>query len=197
MVLEVAQLADLLGAEVPEGELSPATGVTFHSGRVHAGDAFFALPGASTHGITFADKAVEQGAAFVVSDKPHPRGLLVVDPVEALLKLGRWARAAYPGSVVGVTGSAGKTTTKAFLAAVLEAPSSPGNFNTPLALATTLVNTYLQRGDEPTPLVLELGIDHVGEMATLVDLVKPTHAVLTLIAASHLEALKDLETVAV
>lgn len=197
MVLEVAQFADLLGAKVPEGEVSPATGVTFHSGRVRAGDAFFALPGASTHGIEFADGALEQGASFIVSNKPHPRGLVVNDPAEALLKLGRWARAAYPGSIVGITGSAGKTTTKAFLAAVLGAPSSPGNFNTPLALATTLVNTHLQSGGETKPLVLELGIDHVGEMAALVELVKPTHAVLTLVAASHLEELRNLGTVAV
>ena len=196
MVLDAPQLTRLLGAKAPEGELSPATGVTFHSGRVRPGDAFFALPGAATHGIAFADAAIEQGASFIVSDKPHPQGLVVDNPAKALLELGRWARAAYPGSVVGVTGSAGKTTTKAFLAAVLDAPSSLGNFNTPLALATTLVNAYLGNEGKNIPLVLELGIDHVGEMATLVELVKPTHAVLTLVAASHLEALKDLETVA-
>ncbi len=83
------------------------------------------------------------------------------------------------------------------LAAALGAAASPGNFNTPLALAQVLIGAWLQRKtSENERLVLELGIDFVGEMDQLVALAKPTHAVLTLIAESHLSALGNVETVA-
>jgi UDP-N-acetylmuramoyl-tripeptide--D-alanyl-D-alanine ligase len=97
--------------------------------------------------------------------------------------------------VVAVTGSAGKTTTKALLSAALDALASPGNLNTPHALATVLVDAWL--ADDPVrPLVLELGIDRVGEMAELTELVRPTHGLVTLIAEAHLAGLGDLAQVA-
>jgi UDP-N-acetylmuramoyl-tripeptide--D-alanyl-D-alanine ligase len=97
--------------------------------------------------------------------------------------------------VVGITGSAGKTSTRAFIATALGAISSTGNLNTPFALASILVNALLTSGSEQ-PLVLEMGIDHLGEMDTLVSVVKPTHGVLTLVAPSHLEGLGSVENVA-
>lgn len=173
--------------------LPSATGVSFNTDRLKAGEAFFALPGHNTHGIRFADEALTKGAAFIVSDQPHPKGVLVSDPIKTLLELGRWARSNLKGNIIAVTGSAGKTSTKAMIASTLDIASSAGNLNTPLALATTLVNTHLAARQD---LVLELGIDHLGEMDTLVDLVKPTHGVLTLIAPSHLEGLESLDNVA-
>lgn len=187
-------VARLVGAEAPAAALPPARGASFHSGRVRPGDAFFALPGERAHGIAFADAALEAGAAFVVSDRPHPRGLVVADPGAALLALGRHARGRIAGPVIGVTGSAGKTSTKALLAAALAAPASPGNLNTPWALACTLVRHALEAPEGP--LVLELGIDHPGEMDGLVALVAPTHGVLTALAYSHTAALGDLRGVA-
>lgn len=175
--------------------LRPASGVSFHSGRVRPGDAFFALPGSAGHGIAYADAALAAGAAYIVSDRPHPQGVTVPDPAELLLELGREARAAVSGPVVGVTGSAGKTTTKALLAAALGAAASPGNFNTPLALAQVLIeHTLDERPSER--LVLELGIDHPGEMDVLLSLAQPTHGVVTLIAPSHLAGLGTVEGVA-
>jgi hypothetical protein len=119
----------------------------------------------------------------------------VDDAGAALLALGRAARAALTGPGGGVTGSAGKTTTKALLAAALDAHASPGNLNTPHALATVLVDAWLA-GDPTRPLVLELGIDRRGEMAELTDLVRPTHGLVTLIAEAHLAGLGDLAQVA-
>lgn len=198
MILDVPTLRHVLGPRLlaaPEPPPPPARGVRFHSDRVRPGDAFFALPGATTHGIRFADDALARGAAYVVSDRPHPGAVLVDDAGAALLDLGRAARAARAGPLVAVTGSAGKTTTKALLAAALEALASPGNLNTPHALATVLVDAWLE-GDARRPLVLELGIDHPGEMARLTDLVRPTHGLVTLIAAAHLAGLGDLARVA-
>ena len=172
-----------------------ARGVRFHSDRVRPGDAFVAMAGARAHGERFADDALARGAAFVISDRPRPGAVLVDDAGAALLDLGRAARAARRGRVIGVTGSVGKTTAKALLAAALDAAASPGNLNTPHALATVLVDAWLA-DDLDRPLVLELGIDHVGEMARLIELVRPTDGLLTAIAPAHLEGLGDLATVA-
>ncbi|MEM6431809.1 MAG: Mur ligase family protein, partial [Deinococcota bacterium] len=182
-------------AEDTQTPFPAANGIAFHTNQVRLGDAFFALPGEQVHGIRFADKALELGAAFIVSDQPHPKGVQVDDPAAVLLALGYAARAERQGRVIGVTGSAGKTTTKTLAAAALACDKSQGNFNTPLALAKTLVDNLL-RGDGDKPLVLELGIDHVGEMDELVALAKPDIGILTLIAESHLKGLGTLENVA-
>lgn len=186
-------IAGLVGVRAPAG-LPRASGVSFHSGRLKPGEAFFALPGAREHGITHAPYALSRGASFIVSDRPHPLGITVPDPEAALLALGRHARQRITGAVVGISGSAGKTTTKALAAAALDAWASPGNLNTPRALACTMVAAWLS--DPRRPLVLELGIDRPGEMDELVDLVRPSHGLLTLIAESHLEALGDIAGVA-
>lgn len=198
MNLDAPLLRRVLGPrllELPDLPAGGARGVRFHSDRVRPGDAFVALGGARTHGERFADDALARGAAFVISDRPRPGAVLVDDAGAALLDLGHAARAARRGRVVGVTGSVGKTTAKALLAAAADAAVSPGNLNTPHALATVLVDLWLA-GDLDRPLVLELGIDHVGEMARLVDLVRPTDGLLTAIAPAHLDGLGDLATVA-
>jgi UDP-N-acetylmuramoyl-tripeptide--D-alanyl-D-alanine ligase len=190
-----AQLIAELGGSRTELSLPNATGVSFSTQRLEQGQAFFALPGANTHGIMFADDAIARGASFIVSDRPHPIGIQVAEPVKTLLELGRWARAQRSGAVIGITGSAGKTSTRAFVTTALNAISSTGNLNTPFALAAILVNTLLSNGSKQ-PLVLEMGIDHAGEMDTLVSVVQPTHGVLTLVAPSHLEGLGSVENVA-
>lgn len=198
MTLDPATLALILGDHLiawPDAPLEPARGVRFHSADVRPGDAFVALPGAATHGLRYADDALARGAAFVIADRPHPRGVVVDDAGEALLALGRAARAARSGYVIGITGSAGKTTTKNLLAAALDAAASPGNRNTPFALATVLVDAWAS-GDTGRPLVLELGVDRRGDMATLTALVRPTHGLLTAIAPAHLAGLGDLAGVA-
>ncbi len=171
------------------------TGVAFNSMRVEPGHAFFALPGAATHGIHYADEALSQGALLVISDRPHPQGVLVSDPAALLIEFGSSARNSWSAPVIGITGSVGKTTTKDLLAAALLCPSSPGNRNTTLALAAEMIN-LAEAGKSTEPLVLELGIDQIGEMAALIELVRPSHGLVTSIAESHLDGLGDLATVA-
>lgn len=192
--LAARRLAALLGASALDEKLPPVRGATHHSGRVRPGDAFFALPGQEMHGIDFADDALAAGAALVVSDRPHPGGLQVDDPGGALLRLGRWARARLTRPLLAVTGSAGKTTAKALLAAATGGETPPGNLNTPHALAGALVRAWSDGGT--APLVLELGIDRVGEMDELTALVRPDVGLLTAISASHLDGLGDVATVA-
>lgn len=178
-----------------ETDYGLATGVSFHSNRVKKGDVFFAFAGEYAHGIKYADHALERGAKFIVSDIEHRQGILVTDPAKLLIDLGKWARAHHSGNIIAVTGSAGKTSTKNFIASALSIPKSPGNFNTPLALAKTLIENIIEKKDKQD-LVLELGIDHIGEMDILLDLAKPDYAVLSLIAESHLSGLGSLENIA-
>lgn len=195
-------VAHTFQADLPPAKLAAGTGVAFNSAAVEPGQVFFALPGAATHGIRFADDALSRGAAYVVSDEPHPHGVRVADPVAALLHLGSLARQRLRGAVIGITGTAGKTSTKAMLAAAMAARSTPGNFNTPYALAQALVHAHLAEaaadpgGAEWPALVLELGIDHAGEMAELTALTRPDHAIITTIGASHLAGLGDVAGVA-
>lgn len=193
-LLTAPELAELVGGTLPSGALPPVRGATHHSGRVREGDAFFALAGSHGHGIDFADAAIMAGAAMIVSDRAHPRGVRVDDPGAALLRLGRWARARLTRPLVAVSGSAGKTTAKALLAAALNGEASEGNLNTPHALAGRLLRAWSDGGTRP--LVLELGIDRVGEMDELTALVRPDVGLLTRIAASHLDGLGDVATVA-
>lgn len=198
-LLAVRTLVRLLNTVEPPTDLPDATGVAYDSRHVRPGDAFFALPGAASHGIDHADDALARGAAFVVADRPHRRGLLVDDARGALLALGRAARDRLSAPVIGVTGSVGKTSTKALLAAALSARATPGNLNTHYALAKVLVEAALEDATLPgpgAPLILELGIDRPGEMAELLDLTRPDHAVLTHVAATHLSALGDVAGVA-
>lgn len=193
-LLAAANLVRLLGASGPSAEVPEASGVAFNSAAVRPGDIFFALQGGTQHGIAFAEDALARGAAYIISDRPHPHALLVPDSAAALLKLGVAARTAVTGPVVGVTGSIGKTTVKNMLAAVLSARATEGNMNTHFALVRTLVDAALH---EPArPLVLELGVDRPGEMAELLTLTRPDHGVVTAIAESHLSALGDVAGVA-
>ena len=190
-----AILGDLVVSLPPLPVDVHATGLATHTDRLRPGDAFVALPGARAHGIDHAAAAEAAGAAFLISDRPHPRAVLVRDAHAALQRLGRHARAARRGPVVGITGSVGKTTTKTLLGAALEAVTSPGNLNTPAALACVLVDAWLHH-DAERPLVIELGIDRDGEMVELLDLVSPSHGVVTAIAEAHLAGIGSLADVA-
>lgn len=208
-LLRPEALAALLGGRLPADDLSPGTGVAYDSRRVRPGDVFFARQGRSGHGIAHADAALAAGAAFIVSDVPHPRALLVEDPWRAMAELASAARGLLRAPVVGVTGSAGKTTVKTLLTAALGGRSTPGNLNTVPALAAALVEAArteagldVPGGDLTGPgrpgaaLVLELGVDRPGEMSELTAITRPDHGVLTTIGESHLSQLGDVTSVA-
>lgn len=213
-LLEPRRLALTLGAQAV-GSPSVGRGIAYDSRSVRPGDVFFALPGASGHGIVHAAQAMALGAAFVVTDQaPHdettPR-LMVEDAWAALETLGSAARQSLVAPVVGVTGSAGKTTTKTLTTAAVVGRSTPGNLNTVPALVAALVEGALMdngiaahnrgalvgAGGPGSAIVLELGIDRLGEMAELLSFCRPDHGLLTSIGESHLAALGDLESVAV
>lgn len=168
----------------------PAQHLTWDSREAGPDTAFVALDGAKMHGNAFIAQALAQGAPFILTDQDVSRAVRVPDARAALYAWARHQRR-LNGLVVGITGTAGKTTAKSYAAAALEARAMPV-FNTPNAIACFLV----EFGAAPRPLVIELGIDHVGEMAELLALTQPDVGVVTSIGAAHLEALGDVDTVA-
>ncbi len=171
-------------------EARAARRLTWDSREAGPEVAFVALPGERTHGNAFVEQALAAGAPFVLTDLDVPRAVRVADAQAALFG---WARAerAHAPLVVGVTGSAGKTTAKSYVAAALDALFMPV-FNTMPAIACFLIES----GRAGRPLVVEMGIDRVGEMAELVDLVRPDVGVITTIGPAHLEQLGSIEGIA-
>ncbi|MEF2279251.1 UDP-N-acetylmuramoyl-tripeptide--D-alanyl-D-alanine ligase [Deinococcus sp. YIM 134068] len=168
----------------------PAVRLTWDSREASPEVAFVALPGERMHGNRFVEAALAAGAPFVLTDLDVERAVRVPGAREALFAWARAERARNP-LVVGITGSVGKTTAKSYAAAALDAHFMPV-YNTLPAIACFLT----QFGGSDRPLVVEMGIDRVGEMAELVDLVRPDVGVVTSVGAAHLEALGSVEGVA-
>ena len=191
---------------VMEGQLvagDPATrwsGAAVDSRRVSGQELFFALPGERTDGHRFVADALARGAAAAIVHEPVERpergGLIEVgDAFGALHLLTRHVRQRLPESLVGVTGSAGKTTTKELLAKMLgqryRAAGSPGNLNNlygfPLAL--------LSIPEETEWMVAEMGMSTPGELSQVSRLGRPDAVVLTNVRAAHLEFFGSLREI--
>jgi len=175
------------------------SGVTFDSREAGAGDLFVAMPGTASDGHDFVEQAFAQGvvAALVSASVPGPH-VLVPDVAEALTAMAIEARRRTGATVVGVTGSVGKTSTKEALAAALErsrkgpvhrsVKSYNNHTGVPLSLARMPRDTRFA--------VLEMGMNHAGEIAALTRLVRPHVALVTAIASAHIEQLGSIEAIA-
>ncbi len=172
-------------------DAKPARRVTWDSRQVDSQTAFAALIGEKTHGNQFLREALSKGAPFVLTDQDVPRAVRVRSATAALRAWGRAARDKAAAPVVGITGSVGKTTAKALVTAAVAGRSMPV-FNTLNALACFL----LEESEGSAPLVLELGIDRVGEMSELMALTAPDVGVVTAVGEAHLEAFGNLSVTA-
>ena len=175
------------------------TGVTFDSREVGPGDLFVAMPGTVSDGHAFVAQAFASGAtAALVSqvvDGPH---VLVADVAGALEAMAVEARRRTQATVIGVTGSVGKTSTKEALAAALtrsrkgpvhrSVKSYNNHTGVPLSLARMPRDSRFA--------VLEMGMNHAGEIAALTRLVRPHVALVTAIAWAHIEQLGSIEAIA-
>jgi UDP-N-acetylmuramoyl-tripeptide--D-alanyl-D-alanine ligase len=201
----LGQLVDATGARLLAGEIGlPLTGVSTDTRTLAAGQAFFALSGPNFDGNRFAATAVSAGAralllAQVPADLRLPEGvglLLHADPRRALGDLGAWYRSGLAATVVGVTGSSGKTTTKnivhALCAPHVSVVSSPSSFNNDIGVPLTLLSAE----QATRVLVVELGTNHPGEIAALCRSARPEVGVITNVGTSHLEGLGSIEGVA-
>jgi UDP-N-acetylmuramoyl-tripeptide--D-alanyl-D-alanine ligase len=188
--------------DVPD-DLSIA-GFSIDSRTLEQGDLFFAIHGSSRDGHGFVADALRKGAAAAVVRRrwdapPETRGgllLRVDEPAEALAELAAAARRRWGGTVVAVTGSNGKTTTKeacaACLAAVWKTAKTPGNLNNELGLPLSI----LRIPDGAEVAVLEMGMNHRGEIRKLARIAAPGYGVVTNVSAAHLGAFAAVEEVA-
>ena len=165
-----------------------ARGVAFDSREVGEGDLFLALKGESTDGHRFVAQAFAQGAAGVVVsepvDGPH---VLVADTAAALEALARHRRAESQATIIGVTGSVGKTGTKEALFAALER-GAPGRAHRSVKSYNNHTGVPLSLARMPKDAafgVFEMGMNHAGELAALTRLVRPHVALVTAIAPAH------------
>ena len=198
MTLDLQQVARAMQAagEVPA---IPVAGWSVDTRTQNGGDVYFALRGPNHDGHEYVANAWSKGAAAVVLDRPMEgcRGELVVpDTLRALQDLGSWARRTWGGTVVGVTGSAGKTTTKDAIAHVLAAElpvgKTVGNFNNHVGVPLSI----LRLPDECRVGVLEMGMNHAGEIRELAAIARPEIGVVTNVGYAHVEFFDSIEGVA-
>jgi UDP-N-acetylmuramoyl-tripeptide--D-alanyl-D-alanine ligase len=168
------------------------TGVTFDSREVGPGDLFVAMPGTVHDGHRFVDAAFAAGAAGVIVSHPvSGPHVLVEDTFAALQALGRASRERTRATILGVTGSVGKTSTKEALYAALDR-NRPGRVHRSVKSYNnhTGVPLSLARMPRDTEFaVLELGMNNKGEIAALTRQVRPHVAIVTAIAPAHIENL--------
>jgi UDP-N-acetylmuramoyl-tripeptide--D-alanyl-D-alanine ligase len=203
----VEEVARALGV-APPGGLDPVArlaGVSINSRTVARGELFVAIHGARHDGHNFVVAALEAGASagVVGGDRlsryaePHRSKLFAVpDTLVALQDLAQAVRARWGRRLAAVTGSAGKTTTKEILAALLAARfrvlKSEGNLNNEYGLPLQLLR--LEDADEAA--VVELGMSHAGELKRLAEIARPDVGVVTRVAPVHLEFFASVEEIA-
>ena len=159
-------------------------GATFDSRLVKPGMLFVALKGEKSDGHAFIPMALEKGAAGIV------------DGYEELDRVAREYRRSLKATVVGVTGSAGKTTTKelvkAFLAKAGKVHATEGNFNNHIGLPITILNCP----KDADFLVVEMGTNHPGEIAHLCDIAEPDCGLVTNVGTAHIEFFENQDGIA-
>ena len=178
----------------------PITDVVTDSRKVTPGCVFVCFPGERVDGHTFAAGAYRDGAAYIVANHPvegvpAERTVIVPDSALAMVRMASNYRMLFSPRIIGVTGSVGKTTTKEFCYAVLSAFGSTlkteGNQNNDIGVPNTLFR--LETATEYA--VVEMGMDHAGEITRLSRCVRPSAGIITTIGVSHLENLGTRENI--
>jgi UDP-N-acetylmuramoyl-tripeptide--D-alanyl-D-alanine ligase len=203
MKLLLSKIAEFLSAT---GEFSrdvAAKGYSIDSRTVGPGELFFAVKGERLDGHDFVESALRRGAVAAVVRKDRPERypdtaslLAVDDTLVALQTLATGVRKLWGKPLVGVTGSAGKTTTKEAIAHVLGARfrvlKSEGNFNNHFGLPLML----LKLEPEHDVAVIEMGMSHAGEIRALAKIAEPEIGVVTNVGPVHLEFFDSLAGIA-
>jgi UDP-N-acetylmuramoyl-tripeptide--D-alanyl-D-alanine ligase len=190
-----------MGADLPSSRTNASVGgAAIDSRKVREGDLFFAMRG-RTDGADFAPEAHLRGAVATVATRQLDGPTLVVDdPEKALQRLARWTlvRTDAPSpTVIGITGTVGKTTTKDALATILRhsgkrVTATEGNLNNEIGLPLTV----LSADPRTAVLVLEMGATHPGDIEHLCGIAPPEIGVLTAISPVHLDSFGTLEDLA-
>lgn len=198
--ITVEDLFNLKNAVLYElDRIKPVTKITIDSRNVPKGSLFVAIKGEKFDGHDFVKDAVKKGASAVLINKTKFASLkhidvpmvAVKDSIKSLGELGAMWRSKLQTKIIGLTGSAGKTTTKEMIFAMLNGNftvnKTTGNNNNHIGVPLTLFSTT----NKHEYLVLELGTNHFGEIKYTADISRPDFALITNIGNSHLEFLKN------
>jgi UDP-N-acetylmuramoyl-tripeptide--D-alanyl-D-alanine ligase len=199
------------GALVPGASLVGDGGVVFE--RVHtdtrslrAGDLFVALKGERFDAHEFLPQARAAGAVAAIAahglESARLDGLTVADPLDALQSLAQGWRARFDGPVIAVTGSNGKTTVTQMIASILRAAhgdaahATVGNLNNHIGVPLTVLQLRVRGESRHAAAVIELGMNHPGEIAVLARIARPTVALVNNAQREHQEFMGTVEAVA-
>ena len=173
------------------------------SRKIAKDDVYVAIVGENNDGNQYVESALEKGAkAVIISDtkyldvdKYKDKTIVIVkDTLKCLQELAKYKRSMYQGKVIAITGSVGKTSTKDMVSALLQSKykvhKTQGNMNNHLGLPLTILSLK----DEDI-LVVEMGMNHFGEISTLTNIAKPNIAIITNIGTAHIGNLGSRENI--
>ncbi len=191
------QIADWCGGRVTRGDEGlNITGVTRSSDQIRPGDLYVALQGQRFDGHSFIAESIRKGAAAALSMYPSTDGtpmVLVENTLTALGDIAAGYRRTLSARVFGITGSVGKTTTKEMLAQILARRTrvckTQENYNNNIGLPLTI----LSAPEDCESLVLEMGMNHFGEMSRLTAIAQPDAVIVNNIGTMHIENLGSRE----
>lgn len=201
MRFDLEMIARITASTWPNsGQNVKITGISTDSRNINPGELFVPLRGERFDGHDYLIQAVRHGAAACLSEDVvagmRVPVLLVKDSLRALGDIAKVVRLQLRGPLIGVTGSAGKTTTKEMLATILKRKEpglkTAGNFNNLIGLPLTLFGLR----EEHRWAVLEMGTSALGEIERLTEIAAPDLGIITNVGAAHLETLKGLDGVA-
>jgi UDP-N-acetylmuramoyl-tripeptide--D-alanyl-D-alanine ligase len=194
-IFDLNEFSKTVNGVSSEKFLQNATGICCDTRVLRKGDLFFAIQ-SSRDGHKYASQAIEKGASACVvsSDLGLKNQIIVSDTLQSLWTYAGWVRDKWGKSIVALSGSNGKTSTKEMMAILLgdRAHKTPGTWNNFLGVPLTLL--MLQNKHDYA--VIEMGINHFGELLQLCKFTKPNIAVLTNVGPAHLMEFNDLDGVA-
>ena len=174
--------------------------VVIDSREIHGGELFVALKGTQQDGNAYCNTALLNGAKLIIIDNPKyyfddPRIVLVEDSLKALQQLANYHRSTFKFPVLGITGSNGKTTTKELIYHVLSkkftAFATKGNYNNHIGVPLTILSTPA----DCNFLIVEMGANHIGDIAELCNIADPDFGLITNIGKAHIEGFGSLDGV--
>lgn len=174
-------------------------GVSIDTRTIEPNNLFFSISGPNFNANEFAEEALKKGAAYAVVDDEQfvtdDRIILAEDALEAMQALAAFHRQRFKRPVLAITGSNGKTTTKELISRVLSEKyivhATKGNYNNHIGVPLTLLHIHPQ----VEIAIIEMGANHVGEIASYCEIAKPSHGLITNIGHAHTETFGGIEGV--
>lgn len=195
----IREIIEATGGTLLSGNINDDIhGFTQDTRQIHEGDMYIPLVGEKNDGHQFIKQAFEAGASSVITsqpiDYPDKNVILVKDTLQALTDMAAYLRKHRAVKVVGITGSVGKTSTKDMIYAVVSMQyktlKTLGNYNNHIGLPLTV----LRHQDEEV-MVLEMGMNHLGEIRHLTHIARPDIAVITNVGTAHIGELGSRENI--